>query len=139
MSLVMGFIMTVFVFVIYFFIFIGIAQLTAFIWRKLVKSASQDSDLPVTFIVANLLFILLLEIYLDAYIKANADPRGEISMVGIAFFVAPFFTSIIGGVLSGSLVLFSQFDSRQVIKIGKIVSIAAVLFFFAYQFLTIRA
>lgn len=137
-NLIFGFVMTAFIYSFFLFIFIGVSQITAALWRGLVPSASQDPDLPEAFLLANLLFIFLLGIYIDQYVKVNSNPDRELSLVGIFYYALPFFTSFFGGIASGSLVLFSRYKEYEVIKTAKIVSIALVLIFFAYHFLTIR-
>ncbi len=138
-SLIFVILMMAFIYSFFLFIFIGVSQITASIWRNIIPRASQDNDLPETLMLANLLFIFILGIYIDQHVRQNSNPSGELSMVGVFYYMLPFFTSLFGGIFSGTLVLLNQYDSRTIIQTGRIVSITAVLLFFAYHFLTIRS
>lgn len=117
------------------FIFIVVSQITAWIFRKTFKNASQDPDITYSLLASNLLFILLLFILITTFLKNH--PTGENSIILLAMISVPFFSSIIAGVLSGSLVLLSNWLSPVVYRVGQLTSLLVVALFFAFQFLTL--
>ena len=118
------------------FIFIVVSQITAWMLRKITDKTSQDPDLNYSLLAANLLFILLLFILITTFLKRH--PTGQNSLILLAMISVPFFASIFGGILSGSLVLLNRWDSSVVYRVGQLTSLLVVVLFFAFQFLTTR-
>lgn len=134
-----AFIMSLTVYVFFTFIFVGAAQIVASLCQSLSSRAKQDPEIPNTFLIANLLYLFLFLIFLKSDINRLKDTPTEVSIESFLFYIYPFFTSLIGGILSGCLVLLSEYSGQKIVNVGRVLSIAAVLFFFAYQFLTIRS
>ncbi|MFN4174524.1 MAG: hypothetical protein ACK4HV_05420, partial [Parachlamydiaceae bacterium] len=81
---------------------------------------------------ANLLFTLLLYITIATSLNNYMDPRGERSIVWLSIVILPFLSSLIGGILSASLILVKGTDSRKIIGYGTIGSCFVVLLLFIY-------
>lgn len=129
-----AFLMSLTVYLFFSFIFIGASRLSASVMQGLSASSKKDPEIADTFLIANLLYIFLFLIYLKHDIDYLGDASATVSIESFLFYIYPFFTSLIGGLLSGSLVLFSPYESRDIIKVGRLISIGLVLIYFAYRF-----
>ncbi len=100
--------------------------------KSVFKNTNQDTYVVNTFLPANILFTLLLYITIATSLNDYMDPRGERSLMWLSIIILPFFTSLIGGILSACLILIKGWDSRKIIVYETIGSCFAVLLFFIY-------
>lgn len=114
-------------------VFLVFSYFTSLVWKKIFEGAIQDPNIVNTLLPANILFVLLLYMGIATSLNDYMDPRGERSILWLSIIAVPFFTSLIGGISSGSLVLLRGWDSRKIIIFGNIVAIIFVILFFTYN------
>lgn len=105
---------------------------SSLVLKSIFKKSNQEALVVNTFLPANLLFTLLLYIAIATSLNDYMDPRGERSIVWLSIVILPFLSSLIGGILSASLILIKGWDSRKIIGYGTIGSCFVVLLLFIY-------